>query len=115
MIDIQELKNEITDTIKSNGRGEITAEKEQRILLKVADAIAERASQAIVNSLSETMEDLQSELDDCITESELGEKNFCHKAEVENVISEILSNEEVIAAALIQINSRLLLLEESAK
>lgn len=71
MIDIQELKNEITDTIKSNGRGEITAEKEQRILLKVADAIAERASQEEVNSLAETIEDLQSEIGDCVTESQL--------------------------------------------
>lgn len=71
MIDIQELKNEITDTIKSNGRGEITAEKEQRILLKVADAIAERASQEDVNSLAETIEDLQSEIGDCVTESQL--------------------------------------------
>ena len=71
MIDIQELKNEITDTIKSNGRGEITAEKEQRILLKVADAMAERASQEEVNSLAETIEDLQSEIGDCVTESQL--------------------------------------------
>lgn len=71
MIDIQELKNEITDTIKSNGRGEITAEKEQRILLKVADAIAERASQEDVNSLAETIEDVQSEIGDCVTESQL--------------------------------------------
>ena len=71
MIDIQELKNEITDTIKSNGRGEITAEKEQRILLKVADAIAERAAQEDVNSLAETIEDLQSEIGDCVTESQL--------------------------------------------
>lgn len=71
MIDIQELKNEITDTIKSNGRGEITAEKEQRILLKVADSIAERASQEEVNSLAETIEDLQSEIGDCVTETEM--------------------------------------------
>ena len=42
MIDINELKNDITDTIKSNGKGEITAEKEQRILLRLADAIGER-------------------------------------------------------------------------
>lgn len=69
MIDIQELKNEITDTIKSNGRGEITAEKEQRILLKVADSIA--ASQEEVNSLAETIEDLQSEIGDCVTQDQL--------------------------------------------
>ena len=60
MIDIQELKNEITDTIKSNGRGEITAEKEQRILLKVADAIDERVTttelaDAIAQAITQTL------------------------------------------------------------
>lgn len=69
MIDINELKNDITDTIKSNGKGEITAEKEQRILLRLADAIGEREEKVYL--LGETIEDLQSEIGDCVTVSQL--------------------------------------------
>ena len=39
--------------------------------MNIADAIAERASQEEVNSLAETIEDLQSEIGDCVTESQL--------------------------------------------
>lgn len=38
-MDIKQLQDDIRATIYSNGRGEVTAEKEQRILIAISDAI----------------------------------------------------------------------------
>lgn len=38
-MDIKQLQDDIRATIYSNGRGEVTAEKEQRVLIAITDAI----------------------------------------------------------------------------
>lgn len=69
MIDITTLKDEIKNTIYPNGKGAINASEHQQLLLDMADAIGETSG--ALDIVNETLEDLQSEIGDCVTESQL--------------------------------------------
>lgn len=69
MIDITTLKDEIKNTIYPNGKGAINASDHQQLLLNMADAISEiKGGLDLVN---ESLDDLQSEIGDRVTESQL--------------------------------------------
>lgn len=69
MIDITTLKDEIKNTIYPNGKGSINASEHQQLLLNMADAISE--IKGGLDLANETIDDLQSEIGDRVTESEL--------------------------------------------
>lgn len=69
MIDITTLKDEIKSTIYPNGKGAINASDHQQLLLNMADAISE--IKGALDLVNESLDDLQSEIGDRVTESQL--------------------------------------------